>query len=108
MRQPDLFNYVAPARYPAAAGFKERETSRDAARAIESRAATLRDRCYSEFRIVYPAGLTADEVAARLDETVLAIRPRITELYKTETIEKTGERRANSSGMKAHVWRLAR
>jgi predicted ArsR family transcriptional regulator len=54
-----------------------------------------------------PAGLTADEVAARLGESVLAVRPRVSELFHAGLIEKTGDRRANASGLAAHVWKKA-
>ena len=52
-----------------------------------------------------PSGLTADEIAAKLEETVLAIRPRVSELFHAGLIEKSGERRPNASGLHAHVWR---
>ena len=53
-----------------------------------------------------PAGLTADEIAARLDESVLAVRPRVSELFHAGLIAKTGERRPNASGLAAHVWKM--
>lgn len=91
--------------YPAAPGFKEPTTSKEAASAIAGRAEHLRDRC-----LTYLANRpsTADEIAEALGETVLAIRPRITELKQTGRIERTGERRKNASGAKAHVYRVAR
>jgi len=52
-----------------------------------------------------PLGLTADEIAAALDESVLAVRPRVSELFHAGLIEKTGERRRNHSGLCAHVWK---
>jgi hypothetical protein len=52
-----------------------------------------------------PCGLTADEIAAKLDESVLAVRPRVSELFHARLIEKTGERRPNASGLNAHVWK---
>ena len=39
---PDLFDWQPPAGYPDAPGFKERTTSREAARKMEPRAGTLR------------------------------------------------------------------
>ena len=54
-----------------------------------------------------PSGLTADEIAAKLDEIVLAVRPRVSELFHAGLIEKTGERRLNASGLAAHVWKKA-
>jgi hypothetical protein len=53
------------------------------------------------------AGLTADEIAARLGESVLAVRPRVSELFHAGVIEKTGNRRRNASGLLAHVWKKA-
>jgi DNA-binding NarL/FixJ family response regulator len=52
-----------------------------------------------------PDGLTADEIAAKLDASVLAVRPRVSELFHAAEIEKTGERRRNQSGLAAHVWK---
>ena len=52
-----------------------------------------------------PDGLTADEIAAKLDASVLAVRPRVSELFHAARIEKTGERRLNQSGLAAHVWK---
>ena len=54
-----------------------------------------------------PPGLTADEIAARLGQSVLAVRPRVSELFHAGLIEKTGERRSNASGLSAHVWKKA-
>jgi DNA-binding transcriptional ArsR family regulator len=51
-----------------------------------------------------PSGFTADEIAERLGESVLAVRPRVSELFHAGLIEKTGERRRNQSGLSAHVW----
>lgn len=50
---------------------------------------------------------TADEVAARIKESVLAVRPRFTELSRVWRIEDTGERRKNASGRNAIVWQLS-
>ena len=52
-----------------------------------------------------PGGLTADEIAAKLAASVLAVRPRVSELFHAARIEKTGERRRNQSGLAAHVWK---
>ena len=54
-----------------------------------------------------PPGLTADEIAAKLGESVLAVRPRVSELFRAGLIEKTGDRRPNASGLNAHVWKKA-
>lgn len=95
--------------YPRAPGFKEGTTSRAAALAMTSRASILRNRAFAEIVRAGATGLTADEVAERLGETVLAVRPRVSELAKAvpPRILPTGERRRNDSGLKAKVWRAA-
>lgn len=90
-------------RYPASPGFKDRQTSREAAGAIEGRAPTLRDRCAGVVRQRGAQGCTADEAADLLGETILSIRPRFTELLRLGFIKDSGERRANASGRRAKV-----
>lgn len=97
--QHDLF-----ATYPDRPGYRENTTSRDAARAMEPRAGTLRARVLDVLR---HAELTPDEIANELTESILAVRPRVTELFRMHLIERTGERRMNVSRMRAHVYRLA-
>lgn len=98
----DLFTYEPP--YPKTPGFKDQDTSKEAARSMQGKAPLLRSRCLSLLKEA-PTGLTADQVASRLGETVLAVRPRFTELQRDGQIEDTGERRANESGRSAKVWR---
>lgn len=49
---------------------------------------------------------TADEIAAAIGETVLATRPRVTELQQDGKFFDTGLRRNNASGRAATVWGL--
>jgi len=93
--------------YPASPGYKEKTTSRDAAIAIKGKAAVLRERAYAAIRNAGPKGLTPDQTAAAIGESVLAVRPRITELSQERPprIVLTGERRTNDTGLKAKVWR---
>ena len=95
--------------YPQAPGFKTGGTSRDAALAMKGRASVLRERVYAEIAAAGQSGLTADQVAARLGESVLSIRPRLSELYHANPsrIVPTGERRTNESRLKAKCWRIA-
>lgn len=90
-------------------GFKEWTTSRDAALVMTDVAGDMRRQVCIEIARAGPGGLTADEVAERLDKSVLAIRPRVSELANCPDplIVPTGERRANRSGLKAKVWRTA-
>lgn len=48
--------------------------------------------------------LTADEIADAIGATVLATRPRVTELQQEGLLYDTGLRRPNSSGRQATVW----
>jgi hypothetical protein len=101
MHEIDLFNY------PRAPGFKERTTSRDAARAAAPGAAILRERVYAAFAGAGSRGLTADEAAAIVGRDWRSVRPRVTELAKADPprIVPTGERRRNDTDQSAKVWR---
>ena len=80
-----------------------RDTSIEAYQDIQSKAATLRAAVRAAFRT--GEALTADEVADVLGQSVLSIRPRVTELANNDEIEDSGKRRKNASGRNAIVWR---
>lgn len=90
-------------RYPEVPGFKAEGTSKAAAASVDA----------SELRLCVRLALrqegpmTADECARVLGKSVLSIRPRFSELKAQGVIVDTGERRANDSGRKAIVWRVA-
>lgn len=88
--------------YPRSPGYRMTDTSRTAAKAVRSKAATLREQCLSQIQL---GEFTADEIADSLEESILTIRPRITELNKQGVIVDTGKRRKNQSGKLAIVWR---
>lgn len=88
-------------KYPNVPGFKGTKTSSDAAAAAEPSAPLLRSRALEVIRNLGP--LTADEVADQLAESILAIRPRISELKRQGKIKDAGQRRANRSGRTAMV-----
>ncbi len=89
-------------------GHKESTTSKDAALTIARTAVNLRALVLAALEAAGPRGLTSDEVAARLNQSVLSIRPRISELGpgRLNLIERTGERRWNFSGLKAACWKV--
>lgn len=93
--------------YPHVAGFKENSTSKEAAEAIEAegRAAFLREKVRQWFADGNTG--TADECAEALNETILAIRPRVSELRNRGFLIETGDRRPSSSGRSSHVWKKA-
>lgn len=87
--------------YPDRPGWKEDGTSREAAEAMAGRAGTLRAAVYN-FICRNPRH-TADEIAEALGESVLAVRPRVSELRVAGLITNDGRGR-NASGNSAHLW----
>lgn len=90
--------------YPNTPGWKEAETSKDAAESVRDRARILRE---AALALIEEVGLTSDEIAQCLGESVLSIRPRVSELRRMKLVTKSGLRRANASGRMAHVWKIA-
>lgn len=93
-----------PAAYPFTPGYKETTTSREAARKISGTAAKLRERCFEQVALAGADGISTDQVAEALGESMLAVRPRFSELAKEGRIQKTGRRVVNASGMSANLW----
>lgn len=89
-------------RYPFEPGHKDTDTSLEAAVSMSERAVTLRSAC---LRILRYRNATADECANILRESVLAVRPRISELKEMNMVRDSGLRRFNQSGKRAIVWR---
>jgi hypothetical protein len=87
--------------YPDGPGYKTDGTSKDAAEAVSSTAGFLRERVFNVIIGAGDLGKTPDEIAAILGKTVLAVRPRVSELKKAGRIRPNGLRRANESGLKA-------
>jgi hypothetical protein len=95
-----------PYQYPSTPGYKNKDKdgpSRQAALDMAPKAPTLRDQC---FKRIEQAPMTADEVAESLEKPIWSIRPRIAELAKLGKVEDSGNRRNNSSGKMATVWRI--
>lgn len=90
------------AHYPEVAGWKEPTTSREAAETVE---VSLLQRAVCGCLDAHGA-MTADECAAQLGLSILAIRPRFSELRALGLILDTGERHLNRSGKRAAVWTL--
>jgi hypothetical protein len=97
------FNFIEdgqPSKYPLAPGHKRDDTSKEAAISVVERAGILRE---AAFRLLLVRSLTADESAGRLGESVLSIRPRVSELVAAGRVVPTGDRRKNVSGKYARV-----
>jgi predicted ArsR family transcriptional regulator len=105
MQQQNLFGWEPnpPSRYPAVAGSKADGPSAEAAAKIASSASRLRTTVLVE--ICRCGSGTADEIAANLERSALAVRPRLSELRAAGLIEDAGHRRKNRSGLSASVWR---
>lgn len=89
--------------YPESPGYQRQQTSKAAANDMKENAGTLRSACLN---VLATGDYTADEIAEKLDKSILSIRPRITELNVKGRIEKTDLRRENNSGKLAIVWRI--
>lgn len=99
----DMFQNVQgtiESRYPVHPGWKAEGTSKLAAVSVKKRAKTLRERVLNVLQV---EKLTADEVATKLGESVLSVRPRCSELLLMHQIRETSERRRNVSGKWATV-----
>jgi len=91
-------------RYPDAPGHRNVDTSIEAADAIAPDLGRLQRLAETEIRSAGDAGLTADELAARLKLERWSVQPRTTELSRKGFIRDSGQRRQNVTGKRAIVW----
>lgn len=80
-----------PIRYPDVPGSRGLQTSRLAADGIAPKVDHLRAKAFAILKTEGPH--TADEAAEKLEASILAIRPRFTELKAKGMIFDTGKRR---------------
>lgn len=92
MPMPDLLDLIA------------RDTRAEAMSGMAGRASLIRAQALEAVKKAGPSGMTPDECAQSLRLTVLAVRPRFTELKQAGLIAPTGERRRNKSGSTAAVY----
>jgi hypothetical protein len=97
----DLFTYET------SRAWKRAGTSAEAARQASVKAPMLRARCLDVIAST-PGGLTADEVAQRLQHDKCSIRARVSELFRLEKIADSGTRRKSALGGSATVWTARR
>mgnify|MGYP001411246627 CR=1 FL=1 len=103
MTQLDLYRHKSsPA--PYAPG---RETSRDAARAIEPHAGQMREQVLAYLRRVGSYGATDEEIQRVLGLSPNTARPRRVDLVRSGLVCDSGRTRATASGRKATVWVVA-
>ena len=90
--------------YPNAPGHRNVETSIAAAMELAPKLGRLQRMAEAAIRNAGPQGLTADELAARLDMDRWSIQPRTSELRCKGLIRDSGLRRPNATGKSAIVW----
>ena len=93
--------------YPNAPGHRSVETSIDAADALAPKLGRRQRMAETTIRDAGLYGLTADELAARLDMDRWSIQPRTSELKRKGLIRDSGHRRPNATGKLAIVWTVA-
>lgn len=90
--------------YPDAPGHRSVETSIAAANAIAPKLGRLQRMAQTAICDAGSHGLTADELAARLDMDRWSIQPRTSELRRKGLIRDSGQRRRNGTNKLAIVW----
>ena len=100
----DLFGWKPPLGYPDRPGHRNVETSVAAAEALAPKLGRLQRMALEAIRSAGAHGLTADELAERLDLSRWTIQPRTSELRRKGLIRDGGQRRPNSTGKLAIVW----
>jgi hypothetical protein len=90
--------------YPEAPGHRGVDTSVAAADAMAPKLGRLQVMAAEAIRDAGDHGLTADELAARLDLSRWSIQPRTSELKRKGVIRDSGQRRPNETGKLAIVW----
>jgi hypothetical protein len=90
--------------YPDSPGHRNVDTSIAAADALAPKLGRLQRMAENAIRDAGLCGLTADELAARLDMDRWSIQPRTSELKRKGHIRDSGQRRPNRTGKQAIVW----
>lgn len=90
--------------YPDVPGHRNVETSIASANALAPKLGRLQRMAHLAIREAGWFGLTADELAARLEMDRYSIQPRTSELKRKGLIRDSGLRRPNATGKQAIVW----
>lgn len=89
--------------YPFSPGHKKVDTSIEAAESMMEKAETIRNKVLNVITNKGNFGATADEVAELLNYSPFTVRPRVTELFKLNKIERK-DKRKNLSNKAAYVY----
>ena len=91
--------------YPSTPGYRNQETSRQAALDFADKAPTIQSRVLQSIKECGRwYGATPSEVALALDIPEVNVRPRFTELKLKGLIVDSGDRRLSSYGKQQIVW----
>lgn len=88
--------------YPDAPGWKARDTSRAAAAGVAEKAKSLRERVLDA---VCARPGTPEQIAKRIGEPLMNVRPRLSELAAKGLVEDSGLRGPAVGGRQAIIWR---
>jgi predicted ArsR family transcriptional regulator len=96
-------------RYPSHPGFRtgSPETSEEAAIAIAPLARNHRDKVLAFLKTIYPEARSSDQIADAIGLSHYAVRPRTSELFADQKIERTNDRTKNGNGRSVVLWRAA-
>jgi len=89
--------------YPYSPGHKDVDTSIEAAESMKDKTESIRNKVLNVISNKGIFGATADEVAELLNYSPFAVRPRVTELFKLNKIERK-DKRKNLSNKAAYVY----
>ena len=90
--------------YPYQAGYKKRSTSKEAADKINMQYPRLMFAIEDVYKFGENLNYTADEVAEKLQENLISVRARITELNQQTVLRDSGERRKNKNNRNVIAW----
>ena len=102
--EPDLFDFTPLPSYPDLPGHRGISTSIAAAADIAPKLGRLQRLAEETIRAAGRSGVTADELAARLELDRWSIQPRTTELKRKGLVVDSGMRRPKCTGKSAIVW----
>ena len=88
--------------YPYTPGYQATDTSKAAAHRFDLKINDMHESVLEALRGTH--GMTSDEVATKIGESILTIRPRVTELKRMGLVVDTGSRRKNVSCRSAIVY----
>lgn len=97
-------NYMQISEYPFEPGFTNTTTSKQAANDLKPRQRQLQQRVLDSIRASV-FGMTPEQVAEAIGESVYSVRPRCSELARKGLIEDSGRRGRTEFGKASISWK---